>query len=363
MDGPRVSLLATGDFNSNGVVDDEDAAAFDDCITNHSTNGACLAAFDFDGSGEVDIYDAGVMAGLLGTFVDQPTHACLSTATGSTIGNPYYFTGRRLDALVGANGVKQFYDYRTRIYDPVNARFSQRDLLGYVDGMNLYEYVSSRPTALVDPWGTQKYAAAECDLRTGQIKVIRYEPLEKVCKAAQRCILKHENKHKNQKAACCRRASMQYKRWMKNNNSYKMKKWLTTWNNWVGANFDAHECEAHKTSNDCFKAALAGRNDSKCCEQLEHLYKDGQDAEKRHCGNLRLKTKKGQPQRFRPYYKCPFDGNGDIIDWKKRKESPTIPLPPRYQPRPPSESQPGYGGAGSEDAGDGRRGGGPLGSV
>ncbi len=90
-------------------------------------------------------------------------------------GNPYYFTGQPLDLIVG----KQLYHYRARFYDPLNGRFFQRDQLGiseridfeyfyngtpvwlrnrsassvYASGFDLYEYVSSMPTGLVDPTG------------------------------------------------------------------------------------------------------------------------------------------------------------------------------------------------------------------
>jgi len=43
---------------------------------------------------------------------------------------------------------------RARTLDHRLGRFMQRDPLGYIDGMSLYQYVSSRPTGVVDPWGT-----------------------------------------------------------------------------------------------------------------------------------------------------------------------------------------------------------------
>ena len=48
------------------------------------------------------------------------------------------------------------YFYRARTYDPVAGRFLQRDPLGYVDGMGLYEYVQSGPCSFTDPRGTEK---------------------------------------------------------------------------------------------------------------------------------------------------------------------------------------------------------------
>jgi RHS repeat-associated protein len=65
----------------------------------------------------------------------------------STQGNPYLFTGRQLDEETG------LYHYRARTYSCEQGRFLQRDPLGYVDGMNLYEYAKSRPTISRDPSG------------------------------------------------------------------------------------------------------------------------------------------------------------------------------------------------------------------
>ena len=70
-----------------------------------------------------------------------------NTQTSSTIGNPYLFAGLRYDAESG------FYHARARSYSPELGRFIQRDALGYVDGMNLYEYARSNPINFVDPLG------------------------------------------------------------------------------------------------------------------------------------------------------------------------------------------------------------------
>ncbi len=71
------------------------------------------------------------------------------TTSLSSIGNPYYFTGRRFDTEIG------IYHYRARAYDPDIGRFLQRDPLGYYDSMNLFEYVLSNPINFTDPLGLQ----------------------------------------------------------------------------------------------------------------------------------------------------------------------------------------------------------------
>jgi RHS repeat-associated protein len=66
-------------------------------------------------------------------------------------GNPYLFTGRRVDMLDEGSLTIQY--NRNRYYDYYTGRWTTHDPLGYVDGMNLYEYVSANPVVRSDPQG------------------------------------------------------------------------------------------------------------------------------------------------------------------------------------------------------------------
>jgi RHS repeat-associated protein len=61
---------------------------------------------------------------------------------------PHTYTGREFDAESG------LYYYRKRTYDPLVARFFQKDPMGLGSGdPNLYTYVRNNPTKFVDPTG------------------------------------------------------------------------------------------------------------------------------------------------------------------------------------------------------------------
>lgn len=66
----------------------------------------------------------------------------------SALGNSYTFTARRLDLESG------LHYYRARYFSATLGRFIQRDPLGYVDGMGLYEYTNSNSINEIDPFGT-----------------------------------------------------------------------------------------------------------------------------------------------------------------------------------------------------------------
>ncbi len=116
----------------------------------------------YDGLGSVtDILNSS------GTVVESYNYDVYGQpSTLSTIGNPFYFTGRRLDIESG------IYDYRNRTYNQHIGRFHQRDLIGYFDSMNLTQYVRNSPTNYTDSYGLA--AETVSDYATWQISLLYF---------------------------------------------------------------------------------------------------------------------------------------------------------------------------------------------
>ncbi|MEI2755397.1 MAG: RHS repeat-associated core domain-containing protein [Chitinophagaceae bacterium] len=66
---------------------------------------------------------------------------------GSRTGNRFGFTGQEFDTATGA------IDFYFREYNPETGLFNQRDLIGYADGMGMYQYTHNNPANGVDVFG------------------------------------------------------------------------------------------------------------------------------------------------------------------------------------------------------------------
>jgi RHS repeat-associated protein len=86
-----------------------------------NTTGAIVEGYQYDAYGKQTVFDPGVSGVVTFTSADV-----ITPGGHSAVGNPYLFTGRRLDPETG------LYYYRARYYDPVQGRFLQRDPTGYL---------------------------------------------------------------------------------------------------------------------------------------------------------------------------------------------------------------------------------------
>lgn len=183
--GPAWAVRSDGDYDDDGWVTPADVDAFFVCLQKNLPLDPQCSVFDFNGDGGYDPSEYGTLAGLVGYPAGTPWGGCVVAQSESEIGNPYYFTGQRLD-LIGRPGMPimvpaQIYHYRARWYDPVHGRFGQRGPLFRFAGQayaptsaswgdsqdlfmsndklrgvlfSLYQYSASRPAYFMDPDGT-----------------------------------------------------------------------------------------------------------------------------------------------------------------------------------------------------------------
>lgn len=88
---------------------------------------------------------------------------------GGAVGNRRGYAGYEYaPELEGAGAAgRHLYHVRNRVYDADVGRWTRRDPLGYVDGMGLYEYVSTQPVSFADPDGQ---CSNGCDTSSSVLK-------------------------------------------------------------------------------------------------------------------------------------------------------------------------------------------------
>lgn len=92
--------------------------------------GRLLERYEYDAYGKMTIFDS------LG-----------NTITGSLAGNRFGFTGQWYDSATA------MYKFFFREYNPATGLFNERDLIGYADGMGMYQYVHNNPANGIDVYG------------------------------------------------------------------------------------------------------------------------------------------------------------------------------------------------------------------
>jgi YD repeat-containing protein len=179
----RCAMLPfAADLDGDNDVDNDDLAIFKQCYKgsgnepNNYAGGLGWLA-DLDGDGDVDGSDYVLFAHCWNGSGNPPRDpnpetqdpvVSLGSMPVSRVGNPYFFTGRRLDVfdIHNAGTPHHFtddyagltiYDFRRRIDLPHWGRFGQRDPLEpdeqYTYGPNPYSYALDRPSRFVDPEG------------------------------------------------------------------------------------------------------------------------------------------------------------------------------------------------------------------
>jgi RHS repeat-associated protein len=119
------------------------------------TTGKVVEGYLYDAYGRQTVFSPAVPGGAVtfggGDVVTPGGH--------SLVGNPYLFTGRRLDPETG------LYYYRARYMDPVQGRFLSRDPVGVGAGeANLYLALKGNSLRYVDPLGRANFTPEELQL-------------------------------------------------------------------------------------------------------------------------------------------------------------------------------------------------------
>lgn len=92
--------------------------------------GRVLETYEYDAYGSMKIYDS----------LNNPINSSLT-------GNHFGFTGQLYDSAT------RTYKFFFRDYNPETGLFNQRDLVGYADGMGMYQYVHNNPANGIDVLG------------------------------------------------------------------------------------------------------------------------------------------------------------------------------------------------------------------
>jgi len=134
------------DADGDGRLDLFDWYALQTCYDRDTTR--CQYLFDADASALVDGPDLDAFrASAEPPYSGPPSKPWRRQLIASRYGNPFMWTGQRYDATTGQ------YHFWARAYSPRLGRWLQRDPLGYLLDVSLYQHVSSRPVGRTDSLG------------------------------------------------------------------------------------------------------------------------------------------------------------------------------------------------------------------
>ena len=119
------------------------------CFYHADGLGSIIALSDENGTGvetiEYQAYGRPTIKGRTGAVFDR-----------STVGNPYLYTGREYDDILGL-----FY-YRARYFSPDIGAFIQEDPINIYGGLNYYRYAGNNPINQSDPLGLKPVTEKSC---------------------------------------------------------------------------------------------------------------------------------------------------------------------------------------------------------
>jgi RHS repeat-associated protein len=153
------------DCNDDGIVDSQDASI----IKSQFGIGPPDSRADVNGDGIVDSQDYSILKAHFGSSIasdELVTHPTLESSRGKAVSGLAPTIHGICD--IGHQGLMHDREFgliynRARYLHPVLGRFMQRDPIGYRDGMSLYEYVASSPTAFGDPTGERIFFRRQLD--------------------------------------------------------------------------------------------------------------------------------------------------------------------------------------------------------